>query len=268
MRMTRGDRPACAARRPWHRLAVAAFAVLAPAGVAAQFVSIPFGGPHRERPSPNADLRGAPADVAAALGAPGRSAAMRTLDDAYRPVEMLAFLGLARGEHVLVAERDTGYLGAIIGTGIGPDGRVTELVPPEVMSDPALRAALADDISRAPNLSLLTAETATARLAAGRFDLVVLHRVLGRLSSAVGPAERHADFVALVQRLFIAVRPGGIVGVIDAASSADGDASAGDATAIGREFADAGFVLDSSGRVRGRNGDDAPGFILRFRKPE
>lgn len=242
--------------------AVVALALLAPAALPAQ-ISIPLGGPKKVKPSPNANLLGAPVDVAAAVAARGRPGPMRELDESAHPVEVLDYLGLTRGVRVLVVERDLGYFGAIIGAALGPDGRVTELVPPTAMQDPAIRATMSDAISLAPSLSILAAAPLTARLTPASLDLVLLYRT----PLLANPA------AAFFAKLFAAVRPGGIVGVVGGGAD-EGDAPAGDAAGVIRDVTHAGFVLDSSGHIRGDDGvaADAAGdrrrYILKFLKPE
>ena len=246
--------------------ALVAFAVSGPA--AAQMISIPLGGPRPERPSPNAALRGAPADIAAAAADRGRPAAMRGLDEAYHPAEVLAYLGLSRGARVLVVERDPGYYGEIVGAASG--GSVTELVPADAMRLEPVRATLSDDVALAPRLGLVAGTPATAHFAADSFDLVVLHLAYDRWSA---PAAARSDIPPFVRLLFAAVRAGGIVGVVDGGHTDDDPPGAAvpDAADVKRVFTRAGFVLDNEGRVRGDDSGgagDTPRFILKFRKPE
>jgi predicted methyltransferase len=195
---------------------------------------------------------------------------------------VLTFLGLSNGVRAFVVERDPGYFGAIIGAAIG-NGRVTELLPPAALQDPAARAAVSTDIGLAPGLTPLVVAPAAVRLASASLDFVLLDLALDRLSSATAPDARAADIAAFIQKLFSAVRPGGIVGVVgDPAPSDDtrADAATGSAaTKVRRDFVRAGFILDNAGRLRGDYGssesvaaaDDPvtpPRFILKFRKPE
>lgn len=263
------------------RHAVAGIALLAASSLGAQIVSIPLGVPKAPRPSPNATLLGAPADIAGAVAARARSRTARSLDEVNHPVDVLEFLGLSRGVRALVIERDLGYFGEIIGAATSPGGTVTELVPPAAMQDPATRAAMSDAISLAPGLTPLPASPATARFAPGGLDFVLLYRAADRLSAAATADARHAEVAAFIQKLFAAVRPGGIVGVVDdAAAPGNAEAATGSAASFKRDFARAGFILDTSGHLRGDDDADSeavpaagaavsPGrFILKFRKPE
>nr|WP_295661770.1 hypothetical protein [Polymorphobacter sp.] len=261
------------------RYAATGIALVVGSTLAAQMVSIPLGGPRPQRPSPNAGLLGAPADIAGALETRRRSPAERSLDEARHPAEVLTFLGLSNRVRAFVVERDPGYFGAIIGAAIG-NGRVTELLPAAALQDPAARAAVSNEISLAPGLTPLAVAPAALRLAPGSLDFVLLDLAFDRLSSATAPDARAADIAAFIQKLFSAVRPGGIVGVVgDPAPSDDprADAATGSAASkVRADFSRAGFILDNAGRLRGDDGGSAatdepaapPRFILRFRKPE
>ncbi len=280
--LIRPTAPASRKNRRWRAYhAVAAVALMAASSLAAQIVSIPLGVPKAPRPSPNANLLGAPADIAGAVAARGRRPVALSLDASNHPADVLEFLGLTRGVRALVVEPELGYFGEIIGAAAGPGGTVTELVPPGTMQNPATRAAMSDVISRAPSLSPLPASPATVRFAPSGFDFVLLYRAADRLAST--PEARPAEIAAFIQKLFVAVRPGGIVGVVDDPSATDNGpnvATGGEAARFKREFARAGFILDSSGHLRGDEDGDAgsdtvpaaaasPGrFILKFRRPE
>ena len=193
---------------------------------------------------------------------------MRELDAVNHPAEVLAFLGLSRGVRVVVAEREPGYFGTIIGAAAGPGSRVTEIVAPAAMADPATRAMLSDDISLAPALSLRTASLATVRLPPASVDFALLH-----LAGVAAPGVARA---AIAATLFAALRPDGIAGVVDEAPGDGCGAAAGGAAAVRADFTRAGFVVDSSGTLRsGATPGETPDaacavrrFIVRFRKPE
>ncbi len=260
--------------------ALAVFGLIAATVADAQFVSIPLGGPKAIKPSPNSALLGAPVDVAGSVALRNRPAAMTQFDAARHPVEVLAFLGLTRGARVLVIEADTGYYGEIIGTAIGESGHVTALVPPAQLKDPARRPVFSDLIGRAPGLSLVPDDA--VRLASGSLDFVLLHLVYHGLR--VKAADHGAGFIGT---LFAALRPGGIVGVVDNAAAANGGiegaASLGriDPPVVETDFGQAGFILDSESTLLRNRADDrstrvaemddpavADRFILRLRKPD
>ncbi|UAJ11274.1 hypothetical protein [Polymorphobacter megasporae] len=205
---------------------------------------------------------------------------MRSLDDQYHPADVLTFLGLTRGVRVFIVEHDPGYFGEIVGAAVGPGGRVTELVRRAVIQDAVARSRLSDAIGRAPSLALLAAEPSTVRLAPGSLDFVLLHLAYEQLpSDAAAPGASNPGVSAFLNKLFIALRPGGIVGVVE--PSVDAGGAGRDSASVKRDFQQAGFVLDAAGRMRGEEDDtglgqpqaatagSAPGnFILKFRKPE
>ena len=55
-----------------------------------------------------------PPDFAAAIAAPGRSDAHRQLDEVRRPAEILAFMGLKRGDRVLDYFTGNGYYAELL----------------------------------------------------------------------------------------------------------------------------------------------------------
>ena len=262
------------------RLTACLAVLLVAAGPAeAQIISIPFGGPKKAKPSPNADLPGSPADVAGAVAAKGRPPAIIARDERRRPADLLKFLGLTLAARTLVVEPDVGYYSEIVGRAVGPSGRVVALVPPAAMRDPIVRRALIDVVGRTPDVTLAAVTPAAAVFAPGGFDFVLLHLALH---------DRYADgtAAAFISKLFAAVRPGGIVGVVDHVAAAGGDPASIAATLqrvdpgmVKADFARAGFVLDADSRGLATASDDhrrpanevdgpTDRFVLRFVKPE
>ena len=78
---------------------------------------------------PLAAAQAAPADVAAAVSAPGRPAEAVALDAGRKPAEVLAFGGLRRGDRVLDLFTGTGYFAEIMARAVGPTGSATAWQP-------------------------------------------------------------------------------------------------------------------------------------------
>ena len=77
-----------------------------------------------------------PADVAAAVAnAPARSEANLKLDESRKPAELLGFLGLERGMHVIDMFGANRYWAEIIAPAIGPEGRLIVWQPTQFMND-------------------------------------------------------------------------------------------------------------------------------------
>ncbi len=265
---------------------VALVALLAATPLAAQMVSIPLGGPHKEKPSPNATLLGSPAGIAAAVAMRGRPVAMKSLDENRHPAEVLAFLGLPLGGRVLEVMADTGYYSEIIGEAVGPNGKVTAPVGPTTMKTPDSRKAMIELVGRVPNIAIVAADPGHAQFAASSFDFVLLHLAWHALyGEPAGPGDDPAVFL---RKLYAAVRPGGTVGVIDHVADPGGDGRDAaarlhrvDPAVVRADFVRAGFVFDGeSALLRTRRDDHAmpaadmdpdaatDRFVFRFVKPE
>ena len=74
--------------------------------------------------APLAALQAAPADVTAAVSAPGRPADAIALDAARHPAEVLRFMGLRQGDRALDLFTGSGYYGEIMARAVGPRGSV------------------------------------------------------------------------------------------------------------------------------------------------
>src|SRR3546814_11122750 len=70
-----------------------------------------------------------PADVAAAVAVDARPADAVKLDESRRPVQVLGFLGLKKGDRALDLFTGGGYYAEIMGGAVGPDGRVVAWEP-------------------------------------------------------------------------------------------------------------------------------------------
>lgn len=265
-----------------------AVALLAASSLDAQMVTIPLGGPKRVRPSPNATLLGSPASVAAAVAVRSRPTAMTDLDETRHPVEVLGFLGLPLAARVLDVMAGEGYYSEIIGAAIGSTGRVTALVLPAVMADPAKRIAISGVIGRAPNVSILAVSPATVQFAPNVFDFVLMHLVYHELYSTSPTGHGRIEPADFLRKIYLGLRPGGIVGVVDHAASPGGDTSAVagqlhriNPATVKADFLRTGFVLDGESKLLAEPDDDhsvsaldpairgeTDRFVLRFRKPE
>jgi predicted methyltransferase len=239
--------------------------------------------------SPSDDLAAAEANIAAALADPARPAADRARDATSRPAEVLAFLGLARGMRVLDVNAATGWYTEILARVVGPAGHVI------AHNHPGARTTLApaEFAQRYGNARLSNVEQLFVRhndltLPPDSLDFVLMSMVYHDTywhSDAVdwGPIDR----AALLTSLRRALKPGGVVGVIDhfAAPGADPTTSVMathriDRAVVERDFAAAGFELDGESDVLRATSDDysrsvfdeavvgrTDRFVLRFRKP-
>ncbi len=228
-----------------------------------------------------------PAYLQSALSAPGRPADAVALDAGRKPAEVLAFLGLKPGMAAADVMTGSGYWAEIMANAVGPRGKVTAFEPAQFYNDPeeqkvwkALTARRSDiDFVRYP----FEAFTAGDR----RFDAVMINLNYHDLywESAKYGIPR-TDPQAFLKQLYAAVKPGGVVGVIDHAGPA-GDTRAIveklhriDPAVVKADFAAAGFKLEAESPLLANPADDheklvfdpavrgkTDRFLYRFRKP-
>lgn len=228
----------------------------------------------------------APANVTAAVADAGRPADARALDAGRKPAEVLRFLGLEAGDRALDVMTGAGYYAELMAKAVGPKGSVVALEPPVFLSDkgkPAWDALVA----RAPNVELLLQMPGEMKLAPASFDFALLHMVYHDFywESAQYKFPR-MDPDAALKALFAAMKPGGIVGVVDHVGL-PGDARVAadklhriDPATVKADFARAGFVLDGESDLLRVPADDGTKlvfdpavrgktdrFLFRFRKP-
>jgi len=236
--------------------------------------------------TPLATAHAAPANVTAAVADASRPADAKALDASRRPAEVLRFLGLEAGDRALDVMTGAGYYAEVMAKAVGPKGSVVALEPPVFVSEKG-KAALAKLVERAPNIELLMQMPGEMKLAPASFDFALLHMVYHDFywESAQYKFPR-MDPDAALTTLFAAMKPGGVVGVVDHVGKA-GDTRATadklhriDPATVRADFARAGFVLEGESDLLRVPGDDGSTLVFdpavrgktdrivyRFRKP-
>jgi predicted methyltransferase len=233
-----------------------------------------------------APARGA-ADVAAAVAAPGRPADQVKLDEVRKPVEVLRFMGLKKGDRVLDYFTGTGYYADIMAKAVGPRGHVVGWNSAGFGRNERVLKALADLKARNPNAAFYSSPTTAIAFAPNSFDFALLHLVYhdAYWESAQFGLPR-IDPNTVVQAIWNAVKPGGTVAVIDHVATPGGDTREVveklhriDPAVVRADFERAGFVLEAQSdmlrvaedhsknvfdpSIRGKTDR----FVYRFRKP-
>lgn len=230
---------------------------------------------------------GSPPGIVPAVAMTDRPADMRALDASRKPVEVLKFLGLKRGDRVLDVMTGGGYYAEIIGNAIGAKGSVLAEEPPVFIDDKS-RASFAALTKRVPNVKVLEVMPADIALPRNSIDFTLMHLVYHDL---YWTSEKYKfptmDPDAILKRIYAATKPGGIVGVIDHAAAPGGDTRAVvdklhriDPAVVKADFERAGFKLDAESDLLRVTGDDrgkivfdpsvkgrTDRFVMRFRKP-
>jgi predicted methyltransferase len=229
--------------------------------------------------------RGA-ADVASALAAPGRPKTATDLDAVRKPVEVLGFMGLKKGDRVLDYFTGTGYYAEIMAKAVGPRGLVLGWNSPAFNA--RAKEALDGIRQRNPNFGYFGTPATALAFPKDGFDFAMLHLVYhdAYWESAEYKVPR-IDPNTVVQALWYTVKPGGTVAVIDHVAAPGGDTREVveklhriDPAVVRADFERAGFVLEAQSdllrvaeddhmknvfdpSIRGRTDR----FMFRFRKP-
>lgn len=229
----------------------------------------------------------APADVAAAVAAKTRPAEAVQLDDSRKPAQVLSFLGLEKGDRALDLFTASGYFAEIMGRAVGPQGSVIAWEPAGFYNDKAAQSW--DELrARVPNVRLLVASAHDLALAPDSFDFVMINL---NYHDTYWESEKYnfprMDPAAFLRTVYAAMKPGGIIGVVDHVAAPGGDTRAVveklhriDPAVIRADFERAGFVLDGESDMLRNPADDHSKLVFdpairgktdrvvyRFRKP-
>jgi len=225
------------------------------------------------------------------LDVAGRSENAHKADAGRRPIEVLNFFGVKPGMHALDLMAGGGYYSELLGQAVGPKGKVTAFInqTPEDGDSARLQAAWDKLLAREPNVRLQKGMVDNLQFAPASFDFALLH--LEYHDFYWESAQYHYPHVNpddALKRLYAAIRPGGIVGVVDHVADARGDVRALvdklhriDPAVVKADFLRAGFVLDAESPLLMTGADDhakpvfdesirgkTDRFVFRFKKPK
>lgn len=228
-----------------------------------------------------------PADVAAAVAAPDRTQASKDMDAVRKPVEILRFLGLERGDRALDVFGSGGYYGRIMARAVGPAGSVDAWESANFVGDKT-RVSWAKIQTDIPNLKLIVSPAAAIQLPENSYDFVMFnlnyHDLYWESEEYKFP---RMDPKPFVQALYRSMKPGAVLGVIDHAANPGGDTRDVaqklhriDPATVRADFEAAGFVLEAESALLRNPGDDrkrnvfdaairsrTDQFVYQFRKP-
>ena len=230
----------------------------------------------------------APARVAQAVAATaGRSADNVALDASRKPAELLRFFGLRRGARVADLFGANGYWAEIIAPAVGSRGQVTVWQPTQFL-DEERRAAFAAGAGKNRNVVLISSPFEAPELPPAAFDFMLInldyHDVYWESAERGIP---RMDPQAWLARLHSAMKPGGVVGVVDHAAATGSEPRESveklhriDPAIVRADFERAGFVLEGTSDLLANPADDhsktvfdkavrgkTDRFVMKFRKP-
>ena len=156
------------------------------------------------------------AAITAAVAAPDRPEQARSLDEGRKPVETLTWLGLKPGMDVADIFPGEGYWSEIIGHAVQPGGSVTALRPVNYSNGERNYQSWKVLEGRAPGVSQAFFQFEHFSYEPNSFDFAItnlnfhdLYFVSEKFNISLTDPDEFA------RGLFAAMRPGGIVGVID-----------------------------------------------------
>jgi len=204
-----------------------------------------------------------PANVAAAVAGPGRTADNVKLDESRKPVEVLQFLGLKQGVNVLDLFGANAYWAEITAPAVGPKGHVIVWEPTQLYEDKA-KASFAEFMAKQPNVSIVSSPFEAPDLPKNYADFVMLnlnyHDTYWQSDKFGIP---RMDPNALLKAVYAAMKPGAVIGVIDHVANPNSDTRATvdklhriDPNVIKTDFKRAGFVLAGSSDLLRNPADD------------
>ena len=227
------------------------------------------------------------ASIASAVAQASRPDAAREQDAARKPVETLAFLGLAPGMDAADLIPGGGYWSEIMAHVVGADGSVTALQPEQFYGGEKAAAAWAAMNERAGGITLVRYPFEAFSYQANSFDFAIMnlnyHDLYWTSEQYNVPLTDPDKYVAA---LYDAMRPGGVVGIIDHVGKGTDTRALVEKThridpsVVRADFERAGFVFDGSSDILANPDDNhevgvfnaavrgkTDRFIYRFRKP-
>lgn len=171
--------------------------------------------------SPSVQAADAPAHITAAVTAPERSDKDRERDAREKPAELMAFAGLRPGMKVADVFGGGGYWSELIYRAVGPEGAVTL-----VNNSPYWNFAREDQKVRFADgrLAAITrrvVESCDLKLGSSEYDLILMfmsyHDIYWVDEAGGWPA---IDTQSFVKQLHAALKPGGVLLIVDNAAAA------------------------------------------------
>lgn len=230
---------------------------------------------------------GARNELTAAVASKNRAEKAADLDASRKPAEVLAFFGFKPGMTSADIMTGSGYWAEIMANASGKKGKVTAFEPLQFYTAPEEQKQWAALVQRRPDINFVRYPFESFAAKAGQFDFAIINLSYHDL---YWESEKYkiprTDPAAFLRALYAAVKPGGIVGIVDHAGPA-GDTRTIveklhriDPATVKADFAAAGFKLEAESPLLANPADDGSKlvfdpvfrgktnrFVFRFRKP-
>ncbi len=224
---------------------------------------------------------------AAAVAASDRTPDNVKLDESRKPAELLKFLGLRPGMRVADPFGGNLYWAEITGRIVGPTGHVTIWQPTQFYNQKTLDNFNALH-ARLPNVWMRVSPFEAPDIPAGKYDFMLIN--LDYHDVYWENAKRHIvrmDPDQWLKTIYAAMKPGGIVGIVDHVANPNSDARATveklhriDPEVVKADFKRAGFQLVATSDMLRNPADDhsllvfdpkirgkTDRVVFKFRKP-
>lgn len=225
--------------------------------------------------------------IAAAVQSSTRSTDNVKLDESRKPAELLSFLGLKSGMHVIDLFGGNRYWSEIMAPVVGPKGHILVWEPTQFYQDDT-KTSFAEFMAKTPNVSIVASPFEEPNLPKNAADFVLLnldyHDTYWQNAKYGIPRMEPAAFVKTV---YDAMKPGAVIGVIDHVAAANDDTRATveklhriDPAVVKADFERAGFVLAGTSDLLRNPADDhslivfdpkirgkTDRFVFKFKKP-
>lgn len=203
------------------------------------------------------------------------------LDPAWKVPEVIAFIGLKKGDQV--ADIVGGRLTASLADAVGPTGKVYAVETAEVVKvHPEVLTHMKDLATSSPNV-IVNDDPVGSPLPPGLDAVVIRQNYHDLYDKFMGPA----DVPAFNKSVFAALKPGGVFVILDHAAAAGSGVDATetlhriDPARVKADVLAAGFKLDATSSILANSSDDhskkvfdpsvrghTDQFLYRFRKPK
>ncbi len=225
-------------------------------------------------------------DFAAAVAAEKRSADNVKLDESRQPAATLSFLGLKQGDVAIDLLAGGGYYSEIMSSAVGPAGKVTAHNVEIFVVGEKNKAKWDSVLAGHTNIELYVKPYHQFTAPAATYDFAMLHMIYhDAYWESEQPKFPRMEPVELLKSLYAAMKPNGIVGVVDHVAD-PGDTRDTvqkyhriDPAVVKADFAKAGFVLEATSDLFKNPDDDhkklvfdpsvrgkTDRFVMRFRK--
>jgi predicted methyltransferase len=185
------------------------------------------------------------------------------LDASRRPAEVLAFFGLKEGDVAAEFLAGGGYYAKVMATVVGASGKVVAFNPPSFLQSEGALRNWADLLAQPDNIELQLKGTSDFSAEDNSFDFAMMHLVYhDTYFESAQYGMLRADPDVFLAKLYRAMKPGGVVGVVDHAGSPGDTRAIVEAThridpaTVKADFARAGFVLVATSDLLAKPGDD------------